>query len=281
MKQGDLERLYREAGRSLRSDLLSINLDKFSDDEADMIRRQAGLTVAGLNLVAEKWTGSALKDTAEKAKNKTRVALEILGKKPKRPQITDPGYNARMKALETLIKANNSIMANVDKYLSVALVASHKARTAQVQEFNYSEAAEELDEIAMAALLKEKSRGWLSKQIIEFLRALIEEDEFIEINGRMYKMSKYAKMVARTELRNVQTAATLDLCKQYDNDLVQVSDHGTDCESGICQQFEGNIYSISGAHPKYPQLEETPPYHPNCLHSILPTSDEAIWARSQ
>ena len=276
LKQGDLERLYREAGRSLRSDILSINLVQFDGDKADMIKRKARLTIAGLNLAAEEWVNTAMKDEGMRAERKARVALEILGRKPKRPQITDPGYNARMKALETMIKANNSIMANVDKYLSVALVASHRARTVQAQEFRYDEAAAELDAIALEALLKEKSRGWLSKQIIEFLRSLIEADEFIEINGRMYKMSKYAKMVARTEMKHTQDDATNDLCKQYENDLVQISDHGCDCDE--CEKFEGNIYSLSGNHPKYSALADSGylDVHPNCRHSETPTSEEAI-----
>jgi len=92
-------------------------------------------------------------------------------------------------------------------------------------------------------------------------------------------MSKYAKMVARTEIRKAQTDATLDLCRQYENDLVEVSDHGCDCDE--CEQYEGNIYSVSGTHPKYPPLGETPPYHPSCKHSLLPTSEEAVSIRSQ
>jgi hypothetical protein len=35
-------------------------------------------------------------------------------------------------------------------------------------------------------------------------------------------------------------------------------------------QFEGQIYSITGANKRYPKLEEVAPFHPNCLHVILP-----------
>ena len=275
----NLESAYREAGRSLRSDVLSVDLTRFDNEEAIKIGRRASLTVAALNLAALKWTQTALVESGKIAERRARTALEILGKKPKRPQITDPGYNSREKALETLVKANRSIRVSVDKYLAVTLVAAHNLRSAQVQEFSYNEAAVALDEMALEALMTEKSRGWLTKKMSDYLRALLEADEFIEINGRMYKMSKYAKMVARTELRNVQTDATLDLCKQYENDLVEVSDHSCDCE--ICEPFEGNIYSISGHSLKYPPLGETPPYHPNCKHSLHPTSEEAVWARSQ
>lgn len=281
MKQGDLEKYYREAGRSLRTDLLSISLDKLNADDADLIRRKASLTVAGLNLVAEEWVNTAMKKAGELWERKARIALEVLGKKPRRPQITDPGYNARQKALETMIRANNSILGTVDKYLSLALVATHTARSVQIQAFAYAEAAAELDELALEALLKEKSRGWLSKQMADFLRALLEIDKFIEINGRTYKMTKYARMVARTEMKHVQDSAMLDISNRYENDLVQISNHGCDCDE--CKEFEGKIYSISGTHPKYPPFR-TSGYleaHPNCKHNALPTSEEALKIREK
>ena len=75
-------------------------------------------------------------------------------------------------------------------------------------------------------------------------------------------------------MRDSQTAATLDLCNQYDNDLVQWSEHGTICD--ICKEFEGNVYSISGTSLNYPMLEEVPPAHPHCEHVLLATSEEGI-----
>jgi len=80
-------------------------------------------------------------------------------------------------------------------------------------------------------------------------------------------------------LRETQTKATLDLCRKYENDLVQVSSHGTDCE--VCKEFEGKVYSISGTHPLYPKLERKPPFCPGCRHSILPTSEEEIEVRKR
>jgi len=57
---------------------------------------------------------------------------------------------------------------------------------------------------------------------------------------------------------------------------VQVSSHGTVCE--ICAQYEGKVYSISGKTLGYPILDARTPFHPNCEHSLLPTSPEAILA---
>ena len=267
-----LESVYREAGRSLRGDLFSIDLVRFNDIETTKIRRNASLTVAALNLAAAQWVGTTLVESGKVAERRSRTALEILGKRPKRPQITDPGYNSRQKALETLLKANVSIRTTVDQYLSISLVAAHQLRSSQIQEFSYLDAEAALDAIALEALRKQQSRGWLAKKLIEFLRVLLEADEFIEINGRTYKMSKYAKMVARTELKHARDAATNDLCHQYENDLVEISDHGASikgspqyCEE--CAKFEGKVYSLSGRHPKYPSLTSSGylEAHPNCV----------------
>jgi len=128
--------------------------------------------------------------------------------------------------------------------------------------------------MARKAVAKQESRKTLENQLRSYLIKQIEDDGFLKINDRNYNMKKYAEMVSRTALREAQTEATLDLCEQYDNDLVQWSDHGTVCE--ICIEFEGKIYSISGKSLEYPMLEQEPPAHPNCEHSLLPTSDIAI-----
>ena len=274
----DIESIYRKAGRELRTMLLGIDLSSFNAEKAEVIRRKTRAIVTALNVLVVQWARTAIPKEVRKASSRARTVLEILGKKPRRPDITAPGYEVEEQVIKVFFNANLSIKETVDKYLSVVLVASHKLRATQVQEFSYQEASEDLDEIALEALTTEQSRGWLSKQMSDYLRTnLIAKDEFINIKGRMYRLSKYSQLVARTELRNAQSRATLDLCKQYDNDLVQVSSHGTDCN--ICSEYEGQIYSISGRHTRYPILSDSPPYHPNCMHSILPTSEEAIEIR--
>ena len=92
-------------------------------------------------------------------------------------------------------------------------------------------------------------------------------------------MKKYADLVAKTRLRTVQTKSVLNSCKEYENDLVEVSAHGTDCT--ICIIYEGGIYSLSGKHTTYPYLDSYPPWHPRCQHHIRPTSEVALEARQQ
>jgi hypothetical protein len=81
-------------------------------------------------------------------------------------------------------------------------------------------------------------------------------------------------MVAQTTLAQAQTQATIDLCALYENDLVQVSSHGTVCD--ICLEYEGNVYSLSGNDPEYPKLDKDCPFHPNCAHGLEPTTEANI-----
>jgi hypothetical protein len=260
-----LERIYGAAGRELRR-ILSL--------EPGIARVRAREIAKVLNMAVDKWANEAIPREYAKAARRTRVSLEILGRKRRHPPIEDRPRRLIDDLMLLLIRANNSIPVTVDRYLSAVALADRTIGAARLQEFSFSQAEGDIGRLAAEAELKEKSRGWLSRQVRDFLRTLIENDEFIEINGRMYRMNKYAELVGRTTMRESQTAATLDMCRQYENDLVVISDHGTDCEE--CEEYEGKTYSISGASLEYPMLEGEPPFHPNCKHVLLATSEEGI-----
>ena len=260
-----LERIYGAAGRELRR-ILSL--------EPGVARVRAREIVKVLNMAVDKWANDAIPRAYTKAARTARTSLEILGKKPRRRTFVDRGRILRDNLMVVLIRANNSIPAVVDEYLAATALVIRTVETAQLQEFTYSDSEEKILRMARKAVAKQESRKTLENQLRSYLIKQIEDDGFLKINDRNYNMKKYAEMVSRTALREAQTEATLDLCEQYDNDLVQWSDHGTVCE--ICIEFEGKIYSISGKSLEYPMLEREPPAHPNCEHSLLPTSDIAI-----
>jgi SPP1 gp7 family putative phage head morphogenesis protein len=277
----DLVRVYGAVGKELRGDLLAIDPMNFNAVKADEIRTKTRRLTLALNLAAQKWVDEKLAKSYGLASRRTRVALEILGRKP-RKQITSKEKLLRDRAIETLIKANISIRNTVDKFLNMTMLAARTITSAAVREFDMDEARGYFEGWAAEAVAKEWSRGELKKKIFDYLRDQINEEGLIEIinkNGKsiFWNPRKYAEMVARTEIRNAQTEATKDLCKEYENDLVQISDHNTICDE--CKEYEGNVYSISGNDPEYPALTDEPPYHPNCQHSMLPTSIEAIHAR--
>jgi hypothetical protein len=258
--------------------LLALEPLSYTDAKGMAVMVKARELVSVLNFAVERWTSEAIPRAYAKGARTARTALEILGKKPVKPEL----HNAKRKIIDdttlVLLRANNSIPVTVSRYVAITSEAARKAQFAPLQEFSFGAASEDIGRLAAEAELKEKSRGWLSREVRNYLRALIEDDEFIEINGRMYRMQKYAELVARTTMRESQTAATLDLCNQYENDLVVVSDHGCDCD--ICEPYEGNTYSISGRSLNYPMLEDSPPFHPNCKHVLNATSEEAIEVRA-
>ena len=92
---------------------------------------------------------------------------------------------------------------------------------------------------------------------------------------RNYTLKDYSRMVARTRTREAATEGTKNAMLEAGLDFVQISNHATD--SAICKPYEGMIYSISGSgelsNPLFDGAldgESTPPYHPNCLHTIGP-----------
>lgn len=104
----------------------------------------------------------------------------------------------------------------------------------------------------------------------------IIEQHLVEAGGRHFTPSYYTEMVSRVKFHEVQSNVTLATCDALGTDLVIVSSHNT--TTPMCQEHEGKIYSVSGNHPDYPKLEERPPFHPNCLHTLHPYFESAIRA---
>lgn len=103
---------------------------------------------------------------------------------------------------------------------------------------------------------------------------MIDQHQFIQAGKYHYRPHYYAEMVARTKFHQAHSQASLMQAANYGTDLVEISDHNT--TTAICIPFEGNIYSVSGADPRFPPLSDTPPYHPNCLHLMFPTFESGL-----
>lgn len=111
-----------------------------------------------------------------------------------------------------------------------------------------------------------KARREVSREI---KRQLIDEyADKITINGKQYRIDKYAELVARTRTAEAQTGGTINRVLDAGEDLVMVSNHGCDCD--VCAPFEGKVFSISGTSTRYPRLTVAPPFHPNCKHGLAP-----------
>lgn len=93
---------------------------------------------------------------------------------------------------------------------------------------------------------------------------------FLNVGGRNFELGHYAEMVARTTPREAASQAMVGRILDNGYDLVEISSHSSACD--ICADYDGNIYSLSGNSSTYDQLDELPPFHPNCGHVLTPAA---------
>jgi hypothetical protein len=131
---------------------------------------------------------------------------------------------------------------------------------------------------AIAEGLAEKGTVQQAKnRILEALRAELGEEFIIKAGSKRYTLEYYAELLARTKIREAQSQAVINTAVSVGSDLVQVSSHNT--TTPICIPFEGRVFSISGTDKDFPPLTDSPPFHPNCLHSISVIFKEIIEQR--
>ena len=276
----ELERIYYGVQREIAQQLSSVDMGDYRELKAMKVQERINSLIRKLNRSAIRWAKGSIPEAYKESYGISKTRLEILGKeKSGRFDLQRHKY-AVMDYIDMttndLIRANMSIKNNVNTYLYLARQAS--MGLSQIQAFSYED-EEAINELIQDAIEAGERPGYATKLIRQYFQAKIGDGQFILINGRNYNLKYYARLVARTRMRKTQTEAVRRTCEQYENDLVQVSEHNTDCQ--ICLPYEGQIYSLSGRHPTYPMLTDTPPWHPNCEHNILPTSEEAISFREQ
>lgn len=86
--------------------------------------------------------------------------------------------------------------------------------------------------------------------------------------GRVWNMNSYVEVAMRTACGRAAVQGHVDRLQANGLDLVIVSDAPKECN--LCRPFEGKVYSLSGADPKYPSLDSARAgglFHCNCRHS--------------
>jgi len=274
-----ITKFYDKISRQIKSVVMGLLSDGYSEAGAIRVRRKVEALVNRLNVFASGWTRKALRDAYKEAMKIGIVRMQVLGLEPN-PEFDK---NVHKKTIDTyrddtfdiLVKANSSIIENVNALLFMVRAASEKMEQFQAWDMR--------DEVVISNLMDEliaagETRTAAKKAVLSHFAKIMGDGDFININGRNYNLKKYAELVGRTRLRKVQSQATVNLAKQYDSDLVEVSDHSSEFDD-ICLEYEGNVYSLFGKTPGYDMLSDYPPWHPNCEHSIFPTSEEAISLR--
>lgn len=282
----ELVRIYRIAKNKIISDLTAVDVSDYKETEAmkAMIKIQGAL--AELNGKARRWVAIQIPRSYEYGRGRTRVQLEILGARSS--SRFDRQRHDRSKTefidltMKDLNRANATIKRTADTIIHLARTASTTIdllpETAPMQAYDDEAYLQDVfKNWATKGVQEGYTRKWLSKLVKGRLLENMEGGQFIEVNGRHFTLDYYAELVGRTRMRESQSEATKNMCGEYDNDLVQMSRHANPC-SLLCRPLEGQIYSISGTDLEYPPLTEetTPPIHPNCEHSISPTSRTAM-----
>jgi hypothetical protein len=282
----ELAGIYAEAKRGILRELMAVWISAYKDIAALRASDRIGRLVRALDARSTRWVRRQMVAIYKERATALRVPFSLLGLR-RRAKAAGPGApSASSRVVEAterdLLRANASIL----KSASLFLYATRRGAAAvqKIQAFDEDDLAEILE--AFDAELEEGLiAGWSRERLSKILEAKLEaelgEEGLINIRGRNYALDTYAELVARTRLREEQSKATIDLCGEYECDLVEFSQHATSC--GECAPFEGQVYSISGESDRFPALTdaETPPIHPNCRHSITPTTEIAIRFREE
>ena len=116
------------------------------------------------------------------------------------------------------------------------------------------------------------------RQLAEDLTGVFGDTiQIIDKNGdpEEWDVKKYTDLVVRTMTREVMQSARHQRLEELGIDLVVVLGRVSD---NFCSAFLGQVFSLSGRHPRYPALASTPgggpPFHPNCSKSTAPFIEE-------
>lgn len=245
------------------------------------------------------WAGLNIPLAYNQAASIAKERLEKIGAKVKKKRFdlvsSQSKRNGTLRLISYMNTANEKIRETVTQYFKLMKKANEK--TAALQNFQLQNLVDDqeilqgTEKIIKASIIpvervtKAKftymatpSRGEVQRDIKKLFQKVFGDFDFISItmkNGKVrnYKPNSYMKMLARTEMRTIQTQAVKDRCREYQNDLVTIPPHDDPCP--ICEPFQGQVFSLSGKHPYYPPAIDMP-IHPNCEDNYNPTSEEAI-----
>jgi len=288
----EIQAVYASAAERIITVLSSLEPDTYTATKSGTVLSEIRAIVRSLDAAVQIWAPGAIRAAYQESAGVARTRLEMIGAKRLPVNKYNPArHDKKIAALTKTImtdywKANRTIERTARKYLSVvSQAAAGIKKIEQVQMFDSATVKGFINRTVAASLAaKTKYNAGMahltSKDIAAKIRAMLlrqlSGENFITINGRDYNLRSYAELVARTRMRESQTEATKELCKEFDNDLVQFSKHDSPCE--VCAPLEGQVFSVSGNDPDYPALtdDESPPIHPNCEHNLNPTSENAL-----
>jgi len=281
----EIESVYAVAGNKISSILRNLMNAEMRYRAISTAREKIETIINYLNVKAEKWTVKNEPIIYRKQREQTEKTLKRMYGANLLTIKSDDRLKSKMnETIGYFHRANASIKTSTEKFFKTAEAAflGEEKLKFKIQEMSGKD-DETIRKIIETTLNDPSyihgSRGtqWASARIRDYLRAMVDGDDFIEINGRFYTIKKYAVMLARTELSNTMFQAVKDECEKWGNDLVEFSSHDKPCP--ICAPLEGQVFSLSGQDVEY-EMAPDMPIHPNCEHNLNPTSRVAIRERT-
>jgi hypothetical protein len=271
--------LYGKSSDFIKQQIFSIDILNYTDILANKIRRNIQLEVQKLNLEAMRWSKVAIPESYNQSVAVNKKIFTDAKMKPDPDYNTDIHQVTKDKSISVtqriLLKANRSIMPQINIYLKIIKDAHKLSIRADLQEFDIQNQVV-VNEIIRAGLEEQLNLRQISKNVAKYLRLQFGAGEFIRIKGRNYKMRAYSEMVARTQMRLTQSLATRNISRQYNNDLVTWSIHLQDHVDDLCAPYAGKTYSWSGNSKKFAKIPAIPPTHPNCEHFLRATPQALV-----
>jgi hypothetical protein len=253
-------------------------LKRYDANLIKKLQREINQEIIEINQFTSKWLNKNIDIHYNKAFSSMKKKWNAKGFEENNEVDSDKEKKENLKeARSRFKKATDSIMKRVEEYFGL-IKDTEKAVKVQFL-VNKSKVFKQTEKIIKRGVTAGASRNKVAEGIQDLYIKKFGKVDFIEIplkggGVRRYSPESYSEMVARTELKKMETQATLDATVAAGGDLVRFSEHANPCE--ICAQYEGNIYSISGNHPVYPQIEQPIPVHPNCEHYYEPVTDPLI-----
>jgi hypothetical protein len=255
-------------------------LKRYDANKAKIIIREINEKIIEINKFTAKWLEQNIDIHYNKAFNSMYDKWKTKGFDDNKKVDSDKNKKARLKDAKKRFKnSNDSIMQRVEEYFALVKKTEKAVKVQFLQ--GGSKAFKQTEKIIKRGVVAGSSRNKIAENIQDLYIKKFGKVDFVEITSKSGKVIRYtpeyySEMVARTELKTMETQATIDATVAAGGDLVMFSEHANPCE--ICAQYEGNIYSISGNHPVYPQIDQPIPVHPNCEHYYIPVTDPAIKA---
>jgi Phage minor capsid protein 2. len=132
-----------------------------------------------------------------------------------------------------------------------------------------ADAKKRIEDAARAAnaksLIEGMSRREATRQAVADLNSR-GINGIIAKNGAQIPADKYMAGVVHYHQRKAHVTGAENMIVQNGIDLVYVNFVGITCE--LCAKYQGRVYSISGSDSRFPKLEQRPPYHSHCVHSL-------------